>query len=36
MWFGVLVSCIVLMGDVFTIDYKSVGADLKKRNFSIE
>ena len=29
MWFGVLISCIILMGDVFTIHSKSVGADFK-------
>ena len=29
MWFGVLISCIILMGGVFTIHCKSVGAYLK-------
>ena len=29
MWFCVLICCIIPMGDVFTIHYKSVGADLK-------
>ena len=29
MWFGVLISCIILMGDVFTIHCKSVGVDEK-------
>ena len=36
MWFAFLISCIILMGEVFTIHCGSVGADLKKRNFSIE
>ena len=29
MWFGVLIGCIILMGDVFTIHCKSVGVDEK-------
>ena len=29
MWFGVLISCIILTGDVFTIHFKSVGVDEK-------
>ena len=29
MWFGVLIGCIILMGDVFTIHRESVGVDEK-------
>ena len=29
MWVGVQTSCIILMGDVFTIHCKSVGVDEK-------
>ena len=27
MWFGVLISCIILIGDVFTIHSERVGVD---------
>ena len=36
MWFGVLISCIILMGDVFAKHCKSVVVDLKKCNFTSE
>ena len=29
MWFGVLISCIILMGDVITIHSTEVGVDWK-------
>ena len=31
MWFGVLISCIILMGDAFTVYCQNVGADEKKK-----
>ena len=35
MWFGVLIRCIILMGDFFRIHCNSAGVD-KKGNFSFE